>query len=277
MVTSVCSFYTSRLALKIQWLNWWIACWSHLQNVQEALLNSCILEKLVIFFTYLLAHLSLLTWIKEVGGCKREQQGLENLFINIQSIIRRWWYKNCNKCSSVLLYIDMPDWSKSATTNTRNITTLLNVTILRAPMISFEFLQSFWVFLAVSRIKLSVAGICNHLLIPAKIALESCCLSYFVCTLALLSTCQSYVSLNCEPLFVLNAATWMVLDSFFSLAFQTTVKFPHPVSNFRELLSCFFLFCLISLENLQWHPIFRNKLVRSTNSTLQTVFHYYLR
>lgn len=142
---------------------------------------------------------------------------------------------------------------------------------------AFEFLQSFWVFLAVSRIKLSIAGICNHLLIPAKIALESCCLSYFVCTLALLSTCQSCVSLNCELLFVLNAATWMVLDSFFSLAFQTTVKFPHPVSNFRELLSCFFLFCLISVENLQWHPIFRNKLVRSTNSTLQTAFHYYLR
>lgn len=52
---------------------------------------------------------------------------------------------------------------------------------------AFEFLQPFWVILAVSRINLSIAGFCNHLLIPAKIALESCCLSYFICTLALLS------------------------------------------------------------------------------------------
>lgn len=138
---------------------------------------------------------------------------------------------------------------------------------------AFEFLQSFWVFLAVSVINLSIAGICNHLLIPAKIALESCCLSYFICTLALLSVCQSYVSLNCELLFVLNAATWMLLVSFFSLALQTTVKFPNPVSNFWELLSYFLLFCLTSLENLQWHPISRNKLVGCTNSTLQTAFH----
>jgi len=55
---------------------------------------------------------------------------------------------------------------------------------------AFEFLQSFRVFLAVSRINLSIVGICNHLLIPAQIALQSC-LSYFICILALLSTCQS--------------------------------------------------------------------------------------
>lgn len=152
MVTSVCNFYTSHLALKIQWFNWWIPCQSHLQNAHDALSNSCVLEKLVILFMYLLAHLSLLTWIKEVGGWKREQQGLENLVINIHSVICRWWYKNYKKCSSVLLYIDMPDWSKSATTNTRNITTLLNVIILLAPIISlvtlplnsFSLPECFW-------------------------------------------------------------------------------------------------------------------------------------
>lgn len=152
MVTSVFSFYISSLALKIQWLNWWIACQSHLQNAEEALLNSGILETLMILSVYLLAHLSLLTWIKEVGGWKREQQGLENLVINIQSIICRWWYKNYKKCSSVLLYIDTPGWSKSATTNTRNITTLLNVIILLAPIVSlvslplnsFSLSEWFW-------------------------------------------------------------------------------------------------------------------------------------
>lgn len=140
---------------------------------------------------------------------------------------------------------------------------------------AFEFFQSFWVFLAVARFNLSIAGICNHLLIPAKIALESC-LSYFICTLALLSACHLYVSLKYKMLFVLNAAPWMILVSFFSLAFQTTVKFPHPVSNFQDLLSFFFLFCLTGLMNLQWHPIIRNKLVRSTNSALPTAFHEYL-
>lgn len=151
MATSVWSFYISSLALKIQWLNWWIACQSHLQNEQEALLNFCILETLMILFMYLLAHLSLLTWI-EVGRWKREQQGLENLFINIQSIICRWWYKNYKKCSSLLLYIDMPGWSKSATANTRNITTFLNVIILLVPIISlvtlplnsFSLSECFW-------------------------------------------------------------------------------------------------------------------------------------
>lgn len=110
---------------------------------------------------------------------------------------------------------------------------------------AFEFLQSFWVFLALLRTNLSIAGICNHLLIPAKIALERYCLSYFICTLVLPSACQSDDSLNRE-LFIWNAATWIVLFLLFSLAFQTTVKFPHPVSKCQELLSCFILFCLTS-------------------------------
>lgn len=52
----------------------------------------------------------------------------------------------------MLLYIDMPGWSKSATTNARNITTLLNVIILLAPIVSLVSLtlnssslsDSFW-------------------------------------------------------------------------------------------------------------------------------------
>lgn len=52
----------------------------------------------------------------------------------------------------MLLYIDTPGWSKSATTNTRNITTLLNVIILLAPIVSlvslplnsFSLSERFW-------------------------------------------------------------------------------------------------------------------------------------
>lgn len=106
-----------------------------MKNAQEVLLNFCILETFVIFFTYLLAYLSLITWIKEVGGWKREQQGLENLVINIQNIICRWWYKKLQEMFlSVTVY--RYAWSKSATTNTRNITTLLNVIILLSPVAS---------------------------------------------------------------------------------------------------------------------------------------------
>lgn len=70
------------------------------------------------------------------------------------------------------------------------------------------------------------------MLILAKIALESCCLSYLICTLTPLSRSQSDVNLNCDLLFALNADTWMVLVLFFPLAFQTTAKFSHPVSQF---------------------------------------------
>lgn len=83
---------------------------------------------------------------------------------------------------------------------------------------------------------LSAAGFCYHLLVAAKIALESCCLSYLVCALALLPACQLDASLNCDLLCVLNVGTWNVLALSSSLDFQTTVKFPRPVSYLQELM-----------------------------------------
>lgn len=111
------------------------------------------------------------------------------------------------------------------------------------------------------------------MLIPAKIALESCCLSYFNSSLLESVGCQS-------ELWSGVCFKWGHLDGFglillfFTLVFHITAKFPHPVSHFGEFLSWFlFVFWGFFASPVWWHSIFRNNLVRSKNSTLQTAFH----
>lgn len=148
---------------------------------------------------------------------------------------------------------------------------MLNVITLLAPVISFEALplNSF----SFCELLLSLELICQ--LLVFAITCSSQQMLHWKggawITLALLSLCQSYVTLIYELLFILDEATWMVWSLFFPLS--------RPLWNFHVLVLIFRNYCLVyvsfaSLGRITFSNIqFSHKLIRSTYLALQTVFH----